>query len=119
MFLMSRFVVLLHDHPFLHWDFFLERGSTLKAWRLLAEPSVLPVTAERNADHRLHYLDYEGPVSNGRGEVTRWDAGDYEIIEQSEQRWLVQLDGCRLSGRFEIAFDAITECWTFDRLVVR
>lgn len=79
---MPRFVILTHDHPFLHWDLLLEQEGVgaLRAWRLLAEPLSAPtIDAEPLADHRALYLDYEGPVSGGRGHVVRWDTGDYEI----------------------------------------
>src|SRR5437868_1093145 len=38
-FSMPRFVVLEHDWPSLHWDFLLEAGEVLLAWRLLEEPA--------------------------------------------------------------------------------
>lgn len=73
---MPRFVLLRHDWPHPHLDLLLEAGPVLLAWRLFAEP--VPgawVPAEPNADHRLLYLDYEGPVSGGRGSVSRRAAG--------------------------------------------
>ena len=75
---MPRFVILEHDWPARHWDLLLEAGAVLRAWRLLAEPGpAAAVPAEPNADHRPAYLDYEGPVSGGRGTVSRWDAGTF------------------------------------------
>ena len=87
---MPRFVILEHDWPTRHWDFFLESGPVLRAWRLLAEPApgrVVP--SEPNAEHRRLYLDYEGPVSGGRGNVVRWDAGTFEWIAEAPggSRW--------------------------------
>ena len=35
--------------------------------------------ATRLPDHRLAYLEYEGPVSGNRGVVRRIDSGKYEI----------------------------------------
>ena len=73
-----RFVVLEHDHPILHWDLMLEFDGTLLTWRLPA--NVKPtrwVNSERLPDHRLAYLDYEGPVSKGRGTVRRITGGHY------------------------------------------
>lgn len=76
---MARFVILEHDHPFLHWDFMLEAGDVLRTWRLAEPPAPgKAVRAEFLADHRRKYLDYEGPVSGNRGTVKRWDAGTYE-----------------------------------------
>ena len=74
----SRFVILEHDHPFLHWDLLLEDGDVLKSWRLLQAPETgVSVPAEHLPDHRLMYLDYEGPVSGNRGTVTRVAGGEY------------------------------------------
>ena len=76
---MPRYVILRHDWPTPHFDLLLEADGVLKAWRLPAEP--LPgvtVPATLNADHRLHYLDYEGEVGGGRGTVTRYASGEYD-----------------------------------------
>lgn len=79
---MPRFVILEHDHPELHWDFMLEAGDVLKTWRLARMPAQAgeSIPALRLGDHRLAYLDYEGPVSGNRGEVQRRAAGTYELL---------------------------------------
>lgn len=98
---MPRFVVLRHDSPRgLHWDFMLECGAVLKTWALLQSPEANPEqSAEALADHRPHYLDYEGPLSDNRGMVARWDHGSYELLEQTPVRWIVVLQGALLCGR--------------------
>ncbi len=89
-----RFAILTHDHPFFHWDLLLEAGEVAWTWRLLDDPSGEQAPrAERIGDHRLLYLDYAGPVSGGRGVVTRWDAGTYEITAQSAKEMTVSLVG--------------------------
>lgn len=101
---MPRFAILTHDHPFPHWDFLLEAGQVCRTWRLLDEPAAgLTVPAEAIADHRLHYLTYEGPVSGDRGTVTRWDAGSFEWIVNERDRVDVELAGERLRGLCTIA----------------
>ncbi|HLQ45321.1 MAG TPA: hypothetical protein VK137_11370, partial [Planctomycetaceae bacterium] len=35
---MPRFAILIHDHPFLHWDLLVEQAGVLQAWRLLESP---------------------------------------------------------------------------------
>jgi hypothetical protein len=69
----------------------IEVGATLQTWALGELPSGWrdmndsalsfsasnSVDAERLADHRLTYLDYEGPVSGDRGSVRRLDAGTF------------------------------------------
>jgi hypothetical protein len=96
----ARFVILTHDWPTLHWDFLAEADGSLRAWRLLSEPVVgEEVAAEPNADHRLRYLDYEGPVSGGRGCVSRWDAGTCDWLADEEGRIEIELRGAKLTGR--------------------
>ena len=75
-----RFTILLHDHPWWHWDFLLENGDHALCWRLLRNPCCgEPIAAEALEPHRLLYLDYEGAVSNDRGVVERVDFGTYQI----------------------------------------
>ena len=79
-----RFAVLLHDHPIIHWDFLLENGATLRTWRLPRDPCRHDVMdAEEIAPHRPLYLDYEGPVSGGRGAVRRVAAGTTRVLEMT------------------------------------
>ena len=100
---MPRFAILEHDWPTLHWDFLLEAGPVLRAWRVLAEPAMgTHSPAEPNADHRLLYLDYEGPVSGNRGAVTRWDAGTFDWLVDTSDRIEITLHGTRLHGQMVI-----------------
>ena len=100
---MLRFVVLTHDHPDWHWDFMLERDGGLQTWRLVESPLTPGVVkAEPLSVHRLEYLEYEGPVSGGRGEVRRWDCGVYKPIEESQYLAVVQLLGEKLQGRAKL-----------------
>jgi hypothetical protein len=106
-----RFVILEHDHPTRHWDFLLEVGPVLRAWRLSAPPSPgTAVAAEASFDHRLIYLDYEGPISGGRGSVTRWDAGTYSgSIEETGLD--VTVHGSRLRGTIRMSRDSAGGWW--------
>ena len=100
---MPRFAILEHDWPSRHWDLLLEDGETLLAWRLLEEPRAgMAVIAEKNADHRTVYLDYEGPVSGDRGSVTRWDAGTFECIERTSDALEVRMNGAKIIGRLRL-----------------
>ena len=84
---MRRFVVLEHDYPSLHWDLMLDVGESLRSWRLAALPQPGTITScVSTPDHRLAYLDYEGPVSGNRGAVKRVLTGDYSIVEETEMR---------------------------------
>jgi hypothetical protein len=100
---MLRFVVLTHDHPVWHWDFMLENSGALRTWRLDAEPaSGHSIAAMPLPLHRLEYLDYEGAVSGGRGEVHRWDRGVYTALHEADGNLVVQLSGDLLYGIAEL-----------------
>jgi hypothetical protein len=76
----------------------MERG--LATWELAEPPAAAgPVRAQALPEHRVAYLDYEGPISGGRGAVTRWDAGTYQVESQSETSLVVVLSGKILTGR--------------------
>ncbi|MFL5243014.1 MAG: DNA polymerase ligase N-terminal domain-containing protein [Gemmataceae bacterium] len=100
---MPRFVILEHDHPYLHWDLMLQAGNVLRTWRLDAPPrpgQVISATALE--DHRIDYLEYEGPVSNDRGIVKRWDGGTYEGALDKNEATAVTVQGKRLAGMLQI-----------------
>jgi hypothetical protein len=99
-----RFVILEHDHPHLHWDLMLESGNALRTWRLAEPPSPrAPVRAEAIGDHRLMYLDYEGPLTGNRGSVRRWDAGTFEWLSEGKSACQFRLAGNRVRGVFSLA----------------
>ena len=96
---MPRFVVLEHDHPHLHWDLMLEAGDVLRTWRLAVAPRLREaIPATSLGDHRLLYLNYEGPLSGDRGRVRRWDAGELFWQTNEPDRLAVQLLGERVHG---------------------
>lgn len=116
------FVLLHHVLPNgEHWDLCLDQGSTLATWQLLAHcvseisQGRPAIAALRIQDHRPAYLDYEGPISGDRGQVTRVDRGSYELLEQQPDRWVVRLTGCILIGTYEIVATADSAMWKFYR----
>ncbi|HEX2474713.1 MAG TPA: DNA polymerase ligase N-terminal domain-containing protein [Lacipirellulaceae bacterium] len=134
---MPRFVLLYHECPpayerASHWDLMLEAGESLRTWALFQLPqewqaaqsytaSLVPtctapsteniVGAELLGDHRRDYLEYEGPVSGQRGQVTRIDAGTYETHSESPQHWTIELSGRSLQGTATLTAD-YAENWT-------
>jgi hypothetical protein len=101
---MPRFVILEHDHPYLHWDLMLEVGDRLRTWRLAQPPEQdKTISATFLADHRRLYLDYEGPLSGDRGRVVRWDAGSFAWETEERDAIEVILEGRRACGRARLA----------------
>ena len=105
---MSRFVILRHETPVeaenpSHFDFMLEADAVLVTWSLSQPPdNRQPQTARRLSDHRIAYLAYKGPISGDRGSVEQWDRGSYRIEQQTDDRWVVIVDGTSLCGRVEL-----------------
>ncbi len=59
----------------------LEAGDSLLTWALETWPVTTgAIAAWRLSSHRSAYLDYEGPVSGNRGQVTRIDAGLHKFL---------------------------------------
>lgn len=104
----GRFVVQEHHARTHHFDFRLERDGVFKSW---AVPKGLPdaVGVKRLAihveDHALEFGDFEGtipPGEYGAGEIRVWDSGMYELLEWTDDRIKVKLQGLRAAGVFEI-----------------
>ena len=103
---MPRFVLLHHVVPPTfprpsHWDLMFEVGDSLRTWAI--EKPLLPdapqiLTATKLANHRIEYLDYEGPVSNERGVVARLAHGEFEILSSTNTLFEAELRGENLSG---------------------
>jgi hypothetical protein len=63
---------------------------------------------ERLADHRLAYLDYEGPVSGDRGIVRRLDTGTFC---SGEKPLTYELTGQLIHGKIELLQTPVTNQW--------
>jgi hypothetical protein len=94
-----RFVLLEHRWDGVHWDFMLEAEGGLRTWAIdepITPGKVLPARALD--DHRAIYLDYEGPISGGRGSVRRVDRGTFVVAEWTDERVRVRIVGGQLVG---------------------
>lgn len=102
---MPRFALLNHTtppayHRPAHFDMLLEAGDVCRTWALATMPTAgKAIAGEALADHRPLYLDYEGEVSGGRGEVTRVDSGTFTWLTDEPHEVAIELHGQRLRGR--------------------
>ena len=105
---MPRFVLLHHELPeggqrASHWDLMLEQDGVLRTWAVERPlPADIEIACRALGDHRLAYLDYEGPVSGNRGQVTRTDGGTYAIVDEQESEVTVRLKGAALVGTLHL-----------------
>ena len=125
---MPRYALLRHDVPAdfgrpSHWDLLLEDGDSCLTWALEELPSVWStvvgnddgvtasnhVAASSLTPHRLHYLSYEGPVSDNRGEVRRVACGKFEWRERSDHRVIAHFVAGTLTGQVTLERGAGTE----------
>lgn len=117
--LLRRFVLLRHEnHGVVHFDLMIEEGDTLATWQfgvslaLLASGGTL--SCIRVAQHRPAYLDYEGPVTSGRGTVTRIQSGTCKLLSATIANWDFELHSSSGQGRFQLHH--ITEAnWSLRR----
>lgn len=89
----GRFAVSAHDWPRPHFDLFLEDGDGCRTFRLDAVPTGGTMPAEPLPPHRLVYLEYDGPVSGGRGRVARVDWGTFACVRDTGDALVLRLAG--------------------------
>ncbi len=114
----ARFVVLRHECPAgykraSHWDLMLEHDGVLVTWALecLLQRDI-PLKAERLADHRLAYLEFEGEFGGNRGTVTRWDCGSCQWESYDDRELVARLSGEKLVGRLTACANDANAQWT-------
>jgi len=103
---MSRFVLLRHEVPKefgrpSHFDLMFESDfeSSLLTWTIDEQPATGRILdAVRLPNHRVTYLDYEGPISNNRGTVHRVDRGDCKVEHLTADCIRVTIKGQILQG---------------------
>jgi bifunctional non-homologous end joining protein LigD len=103
-----RFVIQQHDATRLHWDLRLEHDGALRSWAL---PRGIPWNPKGNQlavateDHPLEFLHYEGDASDpgyGKGRMTNWDTGTYELHKMEDEKVVITLAGDRVSGKYAL-----------------
>ena len=101
---MQEFVILLHqtgkemERPD-HFDLMLQDGDALITWEL--DRMLTPGTVafgRQLPNHRLEYLEYEGPISRDRGTVRRIEKGFFRWMTREPDISTVEFDGAELAG---------------------
>ena len=108
-----RMVLLRHELPdgTGHFDWMIETENaaeglvSFRVWDRIDQPGLGVFRALRVADHRSAYLDFQGPVSAGRGSVSRVATGIVESIEDNGT-----------SIRVQGSFPGLDATWTGRRI---
>ncbi|MBC7108654.1 MAG: 3'-phosphoesterase [Methanomassiliicoccales archaeon] len=104
----GEFVVQEHHASHLHFDFRLSLDGVLKSW---AVPKGVPLEkgvrrlAVETEDHPIEYLDFEGVIPEGQygsGEVKIWDRGEFDLIERTPDRIVINIEGAKLKGQYAL-----------------
>ncbi len=85
-----------------HYDLLLESGEMLRTWRFPSPHFENPQAAKQLKDHRKKYLDYEGEITGGRGNVSIHETGTYEIDVWSDKVVQVALTGGTIKTRLRL-----------------
>ena len=93
--------MLEHAGVLLTWELQTLPGPWAEALGETGSGAGEAVEARRLPDHRVAYLEIEGPVSGGRGSVRRCDRGELEL-EVGEDGVNASLTGDHLWGQIEL-----------------
>jgi len=120
------YVIQRHQASHLHYDLRLEEEGVLKSWAVPKEPPKeegIKRLAVQTEDHPLGYEDFEGVIPEGQygaGKVETWDKGDYIPLEVTASKWIIEIKGKKLQGRYCLiklkAKDSKDNNWLFFKL---
>jgi hypothetical protein len=104
-----RFVIHHHLAEKEHYDFMIEtkENEMLTTWRIaLSDLDLLQkgaeVKAQRIQNHKKFFLDYEGPLSSGKGSIIIFDSGFCKINLKAGNRFECEISGEIFKGIIRI-----------------
>ena len=104
----KKLIYLIHEHhaTHLHWDLRLEMEGVLKSWAVPKKPTAdkeVKRLAIQVEDHPIEYAKFKGIIPEGNygaGEVKIWDTGNYELIEKTSTKIMIDIHGKKLKGKY-------------------
>ncbi len=113
------YVIQKHAASHLHFDLRLEMDGVLKSWAIPKEPPTeqgVKRLAVRVEDHPVNYAGFEGTIPEGEygaGTVKIWDKGTYRLVDQKENKFIVEINGAKLNGAYVLVRLKDTKNWLF------
>lgn len=121
-----RFVVLFHEMPCdddraSHFDWMFEMDGALRTWAVESIMGIKTFDSETSsseqfrwpavklANHRIDYLEYEGPISKNRGKVSRRLIGEFDLLHDTEGSFQASLRILQPSYVFPITIRFVKE----------
>jgi DNA ligase D-like protein (predicted 3'-phosphoesterase) len=113
------YVIQKHNASHLHYDLRLEMEDVLKSWAVPKTPPINPgekrlaVSVE---DHPVDYATFEGVIPEGEygaGSVEIWDNGTYKLLERTDRKIAIDINGKRLQGIYFLIRFKEPKNWLF------
>lgn len=107
----TRFVIHSHqaDKAGLHYDLRLEKDNVLKSWSTRKLPEIINIQSKKiqlfpTPDHDLFWLKFSGEIKDGygKGKVSIWDSGTFQIRKWTDKSIVLDFDGKQIQGVFII-----------------
>ena len=106
----KRPVYVIHEHELfggrLHWDLRFEDDGKMETWRIYKSPPWRrQFLAHKKAESiPLGAALFEGEIRQeyGAGKLKIWDSGTFEIVEKRETKFVVNIKGKKLNGKYSL-----------------
>ena len=107
----KRPVYVIHEHELfggrLHWDLRFEDDGKMETWRIYKSPPWRrQFLAHKKAESiPLGAALFEGEIpldEYGGGKLKIWDSGTFEIVEKNETKFVVNIKGKELKGKYSL-----------------
>ena len=105
---LKRPVYVIHEHHSsrLHWDLRFEDDGKMETWRIYkSHPWRRQFLAHKKAESiPLGAALFEGEIRQeyGAGKLKIWDSGTFEIVEKNETKFVVNIKGKELNGKYSL-----------------
>ena len=106
----KRPVYVIHEHELfggrLHWDLRFEDDGKMETWRIYKSPPWRKqfLAHKKSESIPIGAALFEGEIRQeyGAGKLKIWDSGTFEIVEKRETKFVVNIKGKELNGKYSL-----------------